>query len=127
MALFASVALFRRNGQPTYRPPRKEPFSQETQARKAAAKYWRGNVQEPDRLLKICLVNVERSTVHVAERGTNASNGRPWVRYTMQIAEAMAQPHLAACLAEIGVDADAAPAAMPDVLEINGVVYRREL
>lgn len=125
--IYASVALFRRNGQTTYRAPRKEPFEQQAQARKAAAKYWRGNIQEPDRLERVVLVNVDRSMVHVAERARNASSGRPWTEHTMQIAQAFEHPHLAACLNEIGVDLESAPAVMPDVLEINGLIYRREI
>jgi len=127
MPLYASVCLFRRNGQTTYRAPRKEPFEQQAQARKAAAKYWRGNIQEPDKLDRVVLVNVDRSTVHVAERGKSASSGRPWVEHTMQIIEAMQQPHLSACLDELGVDTDNAPNALPEILEINGIVYRREI
>jgi len=127
MPLYASVCLFRRNGQTTYRPPRKEPFEQQAQARKAAAKYWRGNIQEPDRLDRVVLVNVDRTTVHVAERPKSASIGRPWVEHSMQIAEALEQPHLAACLAELGIDAERAPVVMPEILEVNGIIYRREL
>lgn len=127
MTVFCSIAVFRRDGRPTYRHPRKEGFDNETQARKAASRYWNGNIQEPDRLLKIALVSVDRGIVRVAERMANASRDRPWVVTRMQLAEAAAQPHLAACLNELGVDLDALPPAMPDVLEINGVVYRREI
>lgn len=124
---YASAALFRRNGQATYRPPRKEPFKDQTQARKAAARYWRGNITAPDKLLKIVLVSVDRQTVHVHERAHNASAEHPWTETRMQLAQAFEQTHIAACLHELGVDPETAPPVMPDVLEINGVIYRREI
>ena len=127
MTPFVSIALFRREGRQMFKPPRKEPFDNQTQARKAAARFWRGNIQEPDKLNKVVIVHAKGSTVCVAERPANASRDRKWVEFTMQTADAFEQPHLAACLAEIGVDPDRAPPALPETLEINGVIYRREI
>lgn len=126
MTPFASVAIFRRNNQLTFKPPRKEPLPNATQARKAAARYWRGNIQEPDKLSRVLLVNVRGTTVHVAEREWRSGN-RAWVEYPMQIAEALDDPAIAACLGELGVDGSAAPPPLPDTLEINGAIYVRQI
>lgn len=127
MTIFASVALFKRDGAIRYRPPRKEPSDTETQARKSAARYWRGNIAEPDVLSKVVLVSAAGRLVTISERPINAARGRPWVTWTAHPLEAAKQPHIAACLAELGVDPAAAPPPMPDTLEINGVIYRREI
>lgn len=123
MTLFVSVALFRREGRMTFRAPRKEANSEITQARKSASRYWNNMIREPDKLAKVIVVNCTGQIVQVSEH----DGGRRWVDYNMGLAEAAAQPHLAACLGELGVDAEKAPPALPDVLEINGVVYRREI
>jgi hypothetical protein len=127
MTPFASVAVFRREGKLTFKPPRKEPHENVTQARKSAARFWRGNIAEPDKLAKVVLVQVSGSTVQIAERAANAGHDRPWLVYHRQVQEAFGEAHIAACLAELGVDPQVAPAAMPDILEINGVIYRREI
>jgi len=127
MTSFASVAIFIRDGRLTFKPPRKEPHSNITQARKSAARYWNGNIAAPDRLHKIVLVQATTMAAVISERATNNGRDRPWVMTTKQVAEAFDEPHLAACLHELGVQQDSAPPPMPDVLEINGVIYRREI
>lgn len=128
MTPFASVALFRRDGKMTFKAPRKEAPNTETQARKASARYWNGAIRSPDKLVKTILVRVRpgAAIVDIAERST-ARPREPWVVFAVDLSEAMKQPHLAACLAELGVDTSAAPAPMPDVLEVNGIIYRREI
>ncbi len=120
---YASVALFTRDGKKTFRQPRREPFTQQAQARKAAARYWRGRITAPDRLDSVFLVKVDRSIVSVAQRSRTASIGRPWTECTMTFEQAASMPHIAACLAELG--ARKSDVGMPDVLEINGVTYQR--
>lgn len=127
MTLFASVALFKRNSGIVFKAARKEPNPNKTQARKSAARYWTGNIVEPDVLTKIILVQCAGQLIHVAERATNNSRDQPWVEFRLQHAEALKLPHVAACLAELGVDPAAAMPPLPETLEINGVVYRREI
>ena len=127
MTPFASVALFRRDGSTVFKAPRKEPNADKTQARKSASRYWRGNIAEPDGLTRIILVQVTGQLIYVAERAAVGGLDRPWVEYHLDHAAAAKTPHIAACLAELGVDASAAPPPLPDTLEINGVIYRREI
>lgn len=127
MTLFASVALFRRGDGIVFKPPRKEPSPNKTQARKSASRFWTGNITEPDRLNKIVLVQPIGQTIYVCERAINARRDRPWLEFRIDAAEAFKQPHLAACLHELGVDAAQAPPSLPETLEINGMIYRREI
>jgi len=127
MTPFASVALFNRDGAVRFRPPRKEPCQDKTQARKSASRFWRGNIIEPDVLTKIILVQQAGRLIQIAERPTVNGQDRPWVEYRIDHAEAIKAPHVAACLAELGIDPASAPPPMPDTLEINGVIYRREI
>lgn len=127
MTLFASVALFRRDGGIVFKSPRKEPSQDKTQARKSASRFWRGNIAGPDVLTKIILVQCTGQLIYVAERATNGGKDRPWVEYHIDHATAAKALHLAACLAELGIDPAAAPPPLPETLEINGVIYRREI
>lgn len=122
---YASVALFIRDGKKTFKSPRKEQFTQQAQARKAAARYWRGRTIDPDRLDSVFLVRVERTYVSVAQRSRTASIGRPWIEHALTFEQAASMPHIAACLAELGIK-KTDDVGMPDVLEINGFTYRRE-
>jgi hypothetical protein len=123
MSRFVSVALFKRGGNTVFKPARKEASPEKTQARKSASRFWNGNIIEPDKLTKVIVVEIVGQIVHVSERG----HARSWVDYRMTVAEAAKQAHLAACLAELGIDPAAALPPMPDTLEINGVIYRREI
>ncbi|MDK2769951.1 MAG: hypothetical protein KYX69_19810 [Sphingomonas sp.] len=123
MTPFASVALFRRNGSVVFKAPRKESSAEKTQARKSASRFWSGSIVEPDKLTKLVVLAVGGGLVLIGER----QPGRAWMEYRMTPAEAAKQPHLAACLSELGVDADQAPPPLPDTLEINGAIYRREI
>ncbi len=127
MTAFASVALFRRKDNIVFKAPRKERSENRTQARKAAARYWRGNIADPDVLTKIVVVRREGSMIAVAERTTGNGHDRDWLEFKLAPADAMKQPHVTACLVELGIDAAALPPALPDVLEINGAIYRREI
>lgn len=122
MTPFASVALFRRAGSVVFKPPRKEGPTDATQARKAAMRFWRGNLATDDKLIKVILLREVDGKLEVAE----AANGR-WVSFDRDIPGAMQEPHLAACLSELGIDAQAAPPVVPDVLIINGFTYRRDI
>lgn len=127
MTLFASVALFQRGGKIVFKAPRKEPNTNRTQARKSAARYWRGNIAEPDVLSKVILVQACGDAITVSERAVNAGRDKPWTDIRLHPKEAAKQAHLAACLTELGVDPEAVPPPLPETLEINGVVYRREI
>jgi hypothetical protein len=127
MTLFASVAVFQRDGKIRFKPPRKEPNNDKTQARKSAVRYWRGNIAEPDVLSKVILVQASGPLILVSERAARGRRDKPWVDYHLYHAEAAKQAHIAACLTELGVDPEAVPPPLPETLEINGVVYRREI
>jgi hypothetical protein len=127
MTLFASVALFRRKDAIVFKAPRKEPSAEKTQARKSAARFWKGNISEPDVLTKVFLIQATPAMIHVSERAGNTGRDKPWVEYALAPAVAMKSAHLAACLNELGFDLEAAPPPMPETLEINGVIYRREI
>lgn len=127
MPLFASVALIKRKDGIVFKAPRKEPSDTATQARKSAARFWNGNVAAPDVLTKIIVVNAVGPTTIISERPANGRRDQPWVEYRRQHRDAAKQSHVAACLNELGIDVNAAPPAMPETLEINGVIYRREI
>ncbi|MDX8492891.1 hypothetical protein RFN29_15035 [Mesorhizobium sp. VK22B] len=124
MTPFASVALIRRNGTIVFRPPRKERPDDVTQARKAAMRFWAGHLAGGDVLVKVILVREFGGKLEISERGPNDTN---WIGYDREIRGAEAEPHIAACLGELGIDASAAMPPLPDVLNINGFVYRREI
>jgi len=126
--IYASAALFRRDGRQTFKPPRKEASPISTQARKSAARHWANVINEPDRLLKVFTVCQDGALIRVSERAfTIQVPPRPWIEKQMTVQEAADQPHLAACLSELGIDPHKAPPPMPDTLEINGILYRREI
>lgn len=124
MSLYASVALFRRDGKIAYRPPRKEASAEVTQARKSASRFWSGNISAPDRLTRIIVTRADGPVIRVSERVMHAG-AREWVEFTLQPRQAAEQPHLAACMAELGIDPSRAAPPVPDELEINGAIYRR--
>jgi hypothetical protein len=124
MTPFASVALFRRNGNVVFKPPRKERPADVTQARKAAMRFWQGNIAAPDVLVKVILVREFAGKLEISERGPNETN---WIGYDREISGADQEPHIAACLGELAIDPSAAMPPLPDVLNINGFVYRREI
>lgn len=128
MTPFASIALFRRDGKLTFKSPRKEAPNSETQARKASSRFWNTAIRAPDKLVKTVLVRVRPggAIVDVTERDMIRPR-TPWVTFALDTVEAMKQPHLAACLNELGVDVGAAPLPLPDVLEINGAIYVRQI
>ena len=123
MRAFATVALFRRNGVMTFRPPTKLVLDNLTQARKSAARHWQGVIREPDRLARIIVMHGDGQRMGISERSVA---GR-WVETFIPATVAAEQPHLAACMKELNIDPGAVPPAMPDVIEINGVTYRRDL
>ncbi|OJF89603.1 hypothetical protein AX761_24330 [Rhizobium sp. 58] len=126
--IYASVALFRREGRTTFKPPRKEASPISTQARKSAARHWANVINEPDRLTKVFTMCQDGAMVRVSERlFTIQVPPRPWIDRQMTVQEAAAEPHLSACLAELGIDPQRAPPPMPDTLEINSIIYRREI
>lgn len=126
-SLFASVALFKRNNGVAFKSPRKETGETVTQARKTAARFWNGNITTPDVLTKIIVVHTIGPLTVISERPANGRRDQAWVEYRRYHRDAAKLPHVAACLAELGVDIDEEPPAMPETLEINGVIYRREI
>lgn len=127
MTPFASVALFKRAGKTNFKPPRKERPTAVTQARKSAIRYWRGNIAGDDVLSRVLVVREFAGSLEISERGPSTGADRPWTTYTVDMAKAAKEPHLAACMREIGISGDDVPVAVPDVLVINGFVYRREI
>lgn len=127
MTLYVSLALFRRASQDTFMPPRKEACDSLTQARKAAARYWTNRMTAGDKIQRIYVFSVSRGLIEVSECKPRDGRTNMWVNYMKQPGELAAEGHMAAALAELGVDVDRAPTPLPDVLEVNGVVYRREI
>jgi hypothetical protein len=127
MTLYVSLAVFKRNGVPTFRPPRKEAPDTLTQARKAAARYWSASIVEPDKIHAIYVMAVNRGLIDVSECNPRVARRSPWVSYTKQAGELAEEGHFAAALTELGIDIERAPSPLPDVLEVNGVLYRREI
>lgn len=123
MTPYASVALIRREGQTVFRRPRKERPDTATHARKAAARFWT-RTSKGDTLVKVIVVREFNGAIEIAER---ADGERDWNEYTASVQEATREPHLAACLGEIGIDASFAAPSVPDVLVINGHTYRRDI
>lgn len=123
MTPFVSVALIRRDGEIVFRRPRKEGPEIVTQARKAAARFWSRTVASNDTLTKVIVLRENGGIIEISER---PGAGR-WTEYTASVQEAFQSPHLAACLGEIGIAPGFAPPQMPDVITINGFLYRRDL
>ena len=124
MTPFCSIALFSRNGSVVFKPPRKERPVDITQARKSAMRHWRGRMKEGEKLLRVVIVREVNGLLEVSEC---AGRGKPWYQYTHQVSAAISEPHIAAAVNELGVDADKLPPPMPDVIEINGFTYRRDI
>lgn len=127
MTPFVSVILFKRDGKTRFKLPRKEQSTNATHARKAAMRYWNGTLAEGERFLKLVVVREEEGQLQVAERARNAGSDKPWITFPQHITSAAQEPHLAACLEELGIDQDYTPPMTPDVLVINGSTYRREI
>lgn len=127
MTPFASVALFKRAGKMTFKPPRKERSDTATQARKSAIRFWRGNIGGDDVLSRVIVVREFGGMLEISERSGTIGAERPWTEYSLDLSAAAQAPHLAACMKEIGIDAIDIPPAVPDVLVINGFTYRREI
>lgn len=123
MTAFTTTALFRRNGQMTFRQPVKQVQENLTQARKASARLWNGAIKAPDKLVRIVVVHGDAQRIGISERTTA---GR-WTETFIPATVAAEQPHLLACLKELGIDPGTVPPPLPDVIEINGVIYRRDL
>ncbi len=127
MTPFASIALIRRDGAIVFKPPRKENPTTATQARKTANRYWRASVTGDDKLMKVIVVREIGGKLEISERAHNSGIDKPWLQYEAEIAASSGESHIAACLAELGIDVASAPRAMPDVIEINGRTYRRDI
>ena len=123
MTTFATVALFRRAGQMTFRQPVKQVQDNLTQARKSAARLWQGAIKAPDKLARIIVVHGDAQRIGLSER---TPAGR-WVETFIPATVAAEQPHLAACLKELGIDLAGSPPPLPEVIEINGILYRRDI
>jgi len=126
MTPYASTCLFKRDDQLRFRSARRENSTEETQARKSATRFWRNVIKQPDTLEKIVIVRVQAGSpvLEIAERDPV---GRSWRLAKMEISLAAEEPHLMSCLEALGVDPKASPPPMPDVMEINGFIYKREL
>lgn len=123
MTPFASVALFRRDGKTVFKPPRKERPNDITQARKAAMRYWSG-AANGDTLLRVFVVREYGGMLEISE---SEGAGKPWLMRADAPSTAAREPHLAAAMAELGVDPTDAMPPVPDALVINGFTYRREI
>jgi hypothetical protein len=120
---YASVAMFRRDGVSCFLPPRKERPPQLTQARKAACRHWAG--KHGDAIMKIVLVREYGGRLEVSERGNGGAKENPWNSYTRDLFAQDTEPHLKACLAELGINAYNSAPGFPDVITLNGIKYRR--
>jgi len=128
MTTFASVALFSRDGRMTFRPPRKEASDTVTQARKSAARHWNNAIKLPDKIGKVILVSHRRGTsiIDLSERDMRKPRSA-WIDYSLEIVDAIRQANIQACMIELGITPDTAPPPLPDILTINGAIYRREI
>lgn len=127
MTPYASVALIRRNGGIVFRPPRKERPDDITQARKAAFRHWRRSLATADVLVKVFVVREFDGKLEISERASADGRDKPWMQYGSEISTAAREPHLAACMSELGISAEDETPAVPDVLVINGHTYRRDI
>ncbi len=127
MTPFLSIALFKRAGAVRFRPPRKEHGASITQARKAASRFWSGTLPDTDTLLKIIVAREIAGRLEISERDMTDGRDKPWVEYSQDVAHAAKEAHLAAILSGMGIDPASAPPPVPDVLIVNGFVYRREI
>lgn len=127
MTPFASVGLYRRASAVVFKPPRKEHQNDISQARKAAIRHWRSAASDTDELLRVIVVREFGGRLEVSERTNSTGREQPWIEYRADLADAAREPHLAACMRELGIDPNAVPPPVPDVLIINGHTYRRDL
>jgi len=126
-SIYASVALIRRNGAIVFRPPRKERPTDITQARKAAQRHWNASLANGDVLEKVVLVREFDGRLEISERARNAGKEKPWVKFFLSTQVTENEPHIAACIKELGLNSYSGFPAIPDTLIINGITYRREL
>ena len=120
--IFASVALFKRGGKLSFKPPRKIETTDPTQARKSAIRYWRGNIQSPDTLHRVFIARAVQGRVEIHERPA-ARSSHPWVKYQITQAD-IHEPHIQALANEIGAKFEPDP--VPATLVINNWIYRRD-
>lgn len=125
MTPYVSVALYRRADKIVFKPPRKERPDSLTQARKSATRHWSAAAGDADRLVKVIVMREFGGNLEISERA--AGNEKQWVEYQAGLQDAATEPHLAAALSELGLDPDAAPPPVPDILVINGFTYRRDI
>jgi hypothetical protein len=126
-SLYASVALFRRNGATVFKPPRKERQTELTQARKAAQRHWNASLAAGDVLEKVILVREYDGRLEISERARNAGKEKPWVKFFLSTQVTENEPHITACIKELGIKSYSGFPSIPDTLIINGITYRREL
>lgn len=120
---YASVAMFRREGELLFLPARKEQPPELTQARKAACRHW--SKKHGDRVVKIVLLREYNGQLEVSERGTGSPKENPWKSYTRDLFAQDTEPLLKACLAELGINAYNSIPQLPDTITLNGIVYKR--
>ncbi|OHV24922.1 hypothetical protein EOS93_25310 [Rhizobium sp. RMa-01] len=126
-SIYASVALIRRNGAIVFKPPRKERPTDGTQARKAAQRFWAGSLAAGDVLEKVILVREYNGRLEISERPRNGRKENPWVRFCRDVENEDSEPHISACIKELGIKSHSSLITPPDILIINGVTYRRDL
>lgn len=122
MTPFASVALYRRKTGVVFKPPRLERPYDLTQARKAAMRFWAGNASADEILDTVFVIREVDGRLEISAR-----TGSTWIKMAADISRAAREPHLNAAMEELGIDIAAAPPPIPDVLTINGFVYRRDI
>lgn len=124
MTPFASVGIYANSNGTIYKGPRKERPLDLTQARKAAMRHWAKEERNNERLVRVVLAREINGTLEISEK---TPGERHWLHYTSEIQSITGDPHLMAILAELGIDQNAAPPPLPDVLVINGHTYRRDI
>ncbi|MGZ2448311.1 hypothetical protein ACVIRO_001065 [Rhizobium ruizarguesonis] len=108
------------------RPGKKAP-TEGTQARKAAQRHWNGSLATGDILEKVVLVREFNGRLEIAERPRNGRKENPWVSFCRDIDATENEPHIQACIKELGIKSYSDLITPPDILVINGITYRREL
>jgi len=124
MTPFASVGIYANSSGTIYKGPRKERPLDLTQARKAAMRHWAKEERNNERLVRVVLAREINGMLEVSEK---IPGERHWLHYDVVIQLIADDPRLMAILAELGIDQNAAPPPLPDVLVINGHTYRRDI
>jgi len=123
MPHYVSTALMLEDGALVFRAPRHEHVKSETQARKAAARYWGGIARRHGAVpVRFFIAEKSAGRITIAER---AMSERHWRCFPAPDVNESSEPHVEALVSALGGVAPSTQIPMPDELEINGVLYQR--